>query len=474
MAITMPGSNFDVQGLVSQLVSLEQAPLTQSKSRQSNYSNQISDLGKLRSALSDFQSAMRSLISGTALNVNKADVSDAQVLKASANSYASSGTYVVNVSALAASQTLALSSYDSGTQTGKIASASATLGNTAGDLTISLPSGDTTISLGADTSLQAISDAINAKGIDVSASVVNSGTEGYKLALSSKKSGSDGAFSVTGGAALGLSFLDYDRTMVDTGNPAHATNLAKRTAAPSDAELTINGVAITASSNKIAEAMTGLEVNLFKTGTSTITVSRDNDAVIKNVQSFVDGFNKVKSQVDGMYKQTSTAGAITDSSGRVIGTASRLDGSVRMMMQTLTAELGTGLDGVALESGFAYLNQIGISIQKDGSLKLDAEEFKKSLDKDPTAVARLFGNSDNNGFADRLNSRINDMLGPSGMMQVRTDSLNQQVTYEKQKQTQIQTRLDMMQTRLLKQFSALDASLATMKNQSSYMASMLG
>ena len=66
------------------------------------------------------------------------------------------------------------------------------------------------------------------------------------------------------------------------------------------------------------------------------------------------------------------------------------------------------------------------------------------------------------------------MLGPDGMVQVRTDSLNQQVTYEKQKQDQIQARLDMMQKRYLTQFSSLDAALAKMKNQSSYMASMLG
>ena len=104
-----------------------------------------------------------------------------------------------------------------------------------------------------------------------------------KLALSSKKAGTDGSFSVSGGAALGLGFLDFDRTS------SAAANLAKRTAAPSDAQFTVNGVAITASSNKVTEALTGLELNLYKTGTATVTVTRDDDAVIKNVQAFVDG-----------------------------------------------------------------------------------------------------------------------------------------------------------------------------------------
>jgi len=133
-----------------------------------------------------------------------------------------------------------------------------------------------------------------------------------------------------------------------------------------------------------------------------------------------------------------------------------------------------GISGVSLESGLGYLSQAGISLQKDGTLKLDSEAFKKALNKDSTALYKLFSNSNNDGYADRLNDKLNKMLGPDGMVQVRTDSLNQQVTYEKQKQDQIQARLDMMQKRYLTQFSSLDAALAKMKNQSSYMASMLG
>ena len=465
-AITTSGSNFDVQGLVSQLMSLEQTPLTSSKNRVTTYNNQVSALGKLKSTLSDFQTSLRGLISGSALNANKTDSSDASTAKGTAGSTAAAGTYVVNVTSLAASQTLALTSYDG--SSGKITSSTQSLGNASGgNLAIDFGSGTSlSVTIGANATLQSISDAINAKGGDVTASVVNSGTDGYKLALSSKKAGTEGSFSVSGGAALGLGFLDFDRTS------SAAANLAKRTSAPSDAQFTVNGVAITASSNKVTEALTGLELNLYKTGTATVTVTRDDDAVIKNVQAFVDGFNKIKSQVDSMYKQSSNQ--VTDANGKVIGTAVRLDNGARMIMQDLTAEMSVGISGVSLESGLGYLSQAGISLQKDGTLKLDSEAFKKALNKDSTALYKLFSNSNSDGYADRLNDKLNKMLGPDGMVQVRTDSLNQQVTYEKQKQDQIQARLDMMQKRYLTQFSALDAALAKMKNQSSYMASMLG
>lgn len=465
-AITTSGSNFDVQGLVSQLMSLEQAPLTSSKKRITTYNNQISSLGKLKSTLSEFQTSLRGLISGSALNANKTDSSDASTLKGTANANAAAGTYVVNVTSLAAAQTLAMTSYDG--SAGKITSNTQSLGNASGgDLSLTFGSGTTlNVTIGANASLQSISDAINAKGGDVTASVVNSGPDGYKLALSSKKAGTEGAFSVSGGAALGLGFLDFDRTSTD------AANLAKRTAASSDAQFTVNGVAITASSNKVTEALTGLELNLFKTGTATVTVARDDDAVVKNVQAFVDGFNKIKSQIDSMYKQTGNQ--VTDAAGKVIGTAVRLDGGARMMMQDITAELSVGISGVSLESGLGFLSQAGITLQKDGTLKLDAETFKKSLNKDASAVYKLFSNSNGDGYAERLNDKLNKMLGPEGMVQVRTDSLNQQITSEKQKQDQVQARLDLMQKRFLTQFSGLDAALAKMKNQSSYMSSMLG
>jgi len=154
--------------------------------------------------------------------------------------------------------------------------------------------------------------------------------------------------------------------------------------------------------------------------------------------------------------------------------AVRLDGGARMMMQDITAELSVGISGVSLESGLGFLSQAGITLQKDGALKLDAETFKKALNKDEAAIYRLFSNSNGDGYAERLNDKLNKMLGPQGMVQIRTDSLNQQVTYEKQKQDQIQARLDLMQKRYLTQFSGLDAALAKMKNQSSYMSSMLG
>jgi flagellar hook-associated protein 2 len=144
-----------------------------------------------------------------------------------------------------------------------------------------------------------------------------------------------------------------------------------------------------------------------------------------------------------------------------------------MLMQSLSNELNTGISGQDLSSGFGFMSQIGISLQKDGTLKLDSEVFKKALDKDPVAVARVFSNPNEDGFADRLNKKVSDMQGTEGMLQMRTTSLNQQVRYETQRQQQIQAALDDKQKALLGQYSRLDAALAKMKTQSSYLSAGL-
>jgi flagellar capping protein FliD len=79
---------------------------------------------------------------------------------------------------------------------------------------------------------------------------------------------------------------------------------------------------------------------------------------------------------------------------------------------------------------------------KDGTLALDQTAFNKALTSNPSAVANLFGNSSSTGFADRFNSTINNLLGPTGIVVTKQNDLNQSVTDETSHQTEIQTNLD--------------------------------
>jgi flagellar hook-associated protein 2 len=110
---------------------------------------------------------------------------------------------------------------------------------------------------------------------------------------------------------------------------------------------------------------------------------------------------------------------------------------------------------------------------KDGTLALDQTAFNKALTSNPSAVANLFGNSSSTGFADRFNSTINNLLGPTGIVVTKQNDLNQSVTDETSHQTEIQTNLDALRSSYLQQYTTLNATLAQMQQSTSNLASLL-
>lgn len=61
--IELGGVNLDVSGIVSQLMQIESAPLTKLQKQATEYNSQISELGRLKDAMSKFQTSMGNLSS---------------------------------------------------------------------------------------------------------------------------------------------------------------------------------------------------------------------------------------------------------------------------------------------------------------------------------------------------------------------------------------------------------------------------
>jgi flagellar hook-associated protein 2 len=139
----------------------------------------------------------------------------------------------------------------------------------------------------------------------------------------------------------------------------------------------------------------------------------------------------------------------------------------------LSAVLQTPVSGADPVSSYAYLSQVGISIQKDGTLSLDQTAFNKALSSKPAAVANLFGNSSNSGFADRFNTTINNLLGPAGIIVTKQHDLNQNVTDETTHQTQLQTKMSDKQANYLRQYTTLNATLAKMQQSTSNLSGLM-
>lgn len=450
--ITTSVGTIDVQTIVSQLMAIDSRPLLASQKKLDGYNTQLSDLGKIGSALSALQSAITSLSSGSFLQAFKVSSSDTSVAGVSTTSGGVNGTYVVNVSKLATSRQLVFDQVGST----KITDAQADIPSAPDELKFTVNGKEQTVKLrdkpGDKVSLQSISDKINAEGMGVNASVVKNG-DNYKLVLASTASGTDNAFAITGTGSTDTGRVDGN-VMGGLSQSADAAGESKLAA---NAELTVNGVKVTSGSNKVSGAIPGVDLDLYKeNANTTVTLNQDAAGISKNLQSFVDAYNQVLSSI----KDART--------GSMKGNASVL--SIQQQLQSVLTKSIPGVDPV---NSYAYLSQVGIAIQKDGTIKLDSTKFNDALKKDPTAVKNLFGNSSNNGIAQLLNKEINGLLGPTGVVESSKTSINSRISTEKASQDALTARLTARQKQYIQQYTALNSTLSKMAASTNNLSGLM-
>ena len=390
MAISSPGvgSKLDVNGIITQLMAIEARPLTQLNTREISYQAKLSAFGSIRSALSQFQGAMSGLSFASRFEGSIAASTDATVVSASATSRAPAGSYSVEVSALAQAQRLVAAGQ--ATTTGTIGTGALTFdfgtisggtfdapsGKYIGASFASAGSGLRTVTIAAGSgSLAGIRDAVNAAGIGVTASIVNDGgTSPFRLVLSSDKTGAANAMKITVSGDPALDSLLGQ-------NPASTQNLTQ-TASARNADLTINGVAVTKSTNIVSDALEGVTLTLSKTNVgspATVSVARDNAKAVTAAEAFVKAYNDLNKTLEDL----SAYNAETKSAAVLNG-----DPAVRSLQNQLRTVFNQPLGGTG--SDLRSLSDIGIAFQRDGTLTLDATKMNRVMAANPGRIAGLF------------------------------------------------------------------------------------
>ena len=390
MAISSPGvgSNLDVNSIVSQLMTVESRPLTVLARKEAGYQAQLSAYGTLKGALSSFQNAVRALSDVAKFQSVKATPADATVMGASASSTAVPGTYSVEVTKLAQSQKLAAVgqasataaigigtlTFDFGTISG--GTFDAVTGKYTGAAFASNGAGVKTVTIDASSnSLTGIRDAINNAKIGVSATIVNDGgASPYRLALTSTTIGKTNSIkiSVAGDAALST-LLAHD--------PAATQNLSE-TATAQNAELKVDGIAVSKTSNSISDVIQGVTLNLLKTNVATptlVTVARDTASVTSAVNAFVKAYNDINKNLGDLsaYNATTKQAAVLQG-----------DSSVRSIQSQIRKTLTSTLAGIG--GSYTTLSQIGIAFQKDGTMAVDSTKLQSAIDTNFNDIASLF------------------------------------------------------------------------------------
>lgn len=459
MAITSTGigSNLDVEGIVSKLMSLEQKPLTTLRAREAGFQAKISALGSLQGTLSGLQDAASALIPDTGtsafdkFSVFKTMVADTAIASATTASDAVPGTYSLEVTQLAQQHRIA-------TATG-VASpfdANNKLIGGGGTLTISLdtlgentPTKTTSLAIADGATFDEIRDAINAAKAGVSATVIN-GVDGKQLVLVSDAVGSDQSITLSGIAGLSYDGVDGD-----------ADEFVELQAAQGSA-FKLNGIAVTAESNTVSAAIDGLTLTLTKKSeadvATVITVSRDSSSLTEKLNALVKAYNDFNTTANSLGSFNATT--------KVAGTLNG-DNTLRAAQSILRNALGQSPSGLA-DMTLQRLSDIGVGIQKDGSLAVNATKLKSAIDRNLTGVADLVA-----GYGNAFKTATDGLIGTNGSITTRTKGINTSIKGLGKQSEAIVTRLALIEARYRKQFTALDVAMGQMRQTSDYLTQQL-
>lgn len=443
------GSGLDIQGMVQQLVAAEGQPAEARIARQEARTQaKLSGFGTLKSSLADFRDSLDGMKDLAQFLARKATSSNEESFTVSAGSAAVPALYSVEVVELAQAQKLSSAAF---------ADEQAVVGT--GTLTIGL--GDSSFSVEIDedsNTLGGIRDAINAAGDNpgVTATLVHAESGSYLL-LGSQYTGSDRTVTVTpDGGDGGLASLAYD--------PENGLTALTEVTPARDAHVRIDGLDVVSDGNTVAGAIDGVTVTLLAAApgeSAELRVENDVAAVRETVGNFVDAYNALVDTFDKLTAfdpESQTAAALQG------------DATIRGVREHIRREFGNAVD--ALNLPFGTLSEIGIETQLDGKLAVDDARISEVLAGDFAAVGQLFAHPDQ-GYATRLFDIVDGLLNSDGLIETRTAGLTDRIDRYNEQREALGERLGALETRLLRQFNALDTLVGQLSATSNFLAQQL-
>jgi len=461
------GSGLDVNSIVSQLVALEKTPLKTLALKATNVQAQISAFGEIQaqfSALTDV--ATRISVPGS-WGSRTAASSNSSVATITAAPTANATSFTLDVDQLAKLQSGSTAALPPGTMPG------------AGTLTLQLgtwsaggasftagAAASVDVSIEATDTLSAIAAKINGAKAGVVATVFNDGTN-ERLLVQSSDTGAAAGFRLQSAdvALAGLVFDPQNKPGVGLAAVGIPVQYGQ------DAKVRINGLAVTSATNTLTDNIPGVTIKLLATTTTgygggsevlsplTMKISEDVTPAVKNVNDFVTAYNTLNKSLSDLTKYV----AATKTAGLFQG-----DSSVVGLQNILRNMLGSSSLGATSQR----LSDIGLQQQLDGSLTINTDKLSVAANNG-TSLQQLFTNNNNDsmtdGFALKFKALGKGVLATSGAIASKASALQGTLDRNTKEQAKVNDRAALFETRLRKQYTALDAQMAQLNALNAYV-----
>jgi flagellar hook-associated protein 2 len=441
------GSGLDIAGIVQSLVAAEGQPVESRISQQeARAQGKLSAFGSLKSALADLRDKLDIMQNLDKFLSRKAISGNEDYFTVSAGTDALPARYSLEVVQLAQAQKLTSGAFiDADTVVG---TGTLTVGAGASSIDIEITAENNT--------LAGIRDSINSANGNpgVAATIVNADSGSY-LILTSEKTGASQDITITQtGGDGGLSALEYD--------PGMGLTSLTESIAPQDALIRIDGFDVMSDTNTFEGAVQGVTITAVQAaaGAQTLTVENDDEATKQLVADFVESYNALVTVFDSLTNYD----AESEVAAPLVG-----DATIRSIRDQVRRELSTAVQD--LDAPFSVLRDVGIEVQLDGKLEINDDELNTILADDFVKFGQLFANTD--GFATRLYDLTDNFLKTDGIIDSRTKGLTSKIEGFADDRVALNERLASLETRLFRQFNALDSLLAQLSSTSNFLSQQL-
>lgn len=474
MTISFTGlaSGFDSASYIDAIMAQEKLPLKRLETKKqvtTAYQNVFKSLNTKLSTLKDAATALSDLDGFKAV---KASSSDTTKLSATADSSAIAAEYSVVVKSLAQKHVVASSSFDASAEF-KYANFSNTL--KIGEYTTTDENGDPVTADSIDLTKLQLEGKTVGEALNIIASHINSLTDGKVQASVIQTKDGEKSLVLTSKEPGKANKIQFE---------TNSTNWGFNEKQPAvDAEISVNGIDIASSTNTIKDAIPGVTLSLSNTGSSTVTIAQDIDAITSKVEAFVKAYNDIINTI-----KENTQKSTKNSDGSLSLT---LQGD--STMRSLRNQLADMMNAVVGDTkGFKLLSDIGLEVDKGvtsaslmtGTITFDKELFKQKLQQNPAEVEKMF-------TSEAVANEDNTVTGQDGIgtmfkkvMKAWTDSVegiitskikgyDSEISYLTEQIQSMNDRLEIKEASLKTKFVNLEVVMSTLNSQSDWISSQL-
>lgn len=416
-------TGLDTTAIIDSLLAVERLPQQRIMARRERSQQASSQLGSLRTSVTNLRNAAADLRLGSGWQKLAATSStEAVAVEATSGSFTGAITFQVD----------------------EVASRNVVYSNTVFE---SLDS-----SVGLRGSLASVIESINSDSeLGYSAVAINTGN-GFRLQLASDESGAAAAIALDPGLAL------------DAGGFTTLTE-------GRDAQITFDGLtpySITSATNSFDDIMPGVDVTVATASTDPVTVSvtHDFEQIADSVSELIAQFNEVKSSM-------ASATKVNPDLAEQVPLA--FNSNVRRSEQGLLRALVDPVDA----SSYGAPSMVGISLQRDGTVTFDRDKFLDAVSSDIEQVSRMFTSGFEEGAEGGILDRMVDAADNAsaygtGLLSTAEESEKARIEGFTDQIDAFEERLERKEIQLRRLYSDLEVAIGGLNSQSNWLAGQLG